>query len=384
MKDSWGKRTEFLGGVMEARVYLVQLMDGASARTQAKAMGKLYEVAGVSNCISRRDLVAVKVHVGEKGNTTHVRPEIVAELVRRVKRERAYPFLTETATLYRGQRENAVKHILLAHGHGFSIEKIGAPFILADGLVGNTEAEVCLPGEAGSVKIAREILAADALLVISHATGHPGTGMGGCIKNLGMGLASRAGKMRQHSAVMPEVIRERCQNCGKCRRWCPAGAILEKEGVSFIVASRCLGCGECLAVCRFDAVRYDFGTESPALQRRMARHALGAVLGKKGKCFFFNVLMDMTKDCDCFNVPQRKIVPDIGILASQDPVALDKATLDLVRERAGADLGALSYPSLDPMVQILEAQELGMGTTRYAMETVSLGDLDPDKTPARP
>ncbi len=355
---------------MESKVYLMELPDGATPRAQARAVARLWEAAGVSRCISRRDLVAIKVHVGEKGNTTHVKPQIVAELVRWVKKSRAFPFLTETATLYKGQRDNAVKHILLAHGHGFSIEKVGAPFILADGLVGNTEAEVSLP-QGYRVKIAREILAADALLVVSHPTGHPGTGMGGCIKNLGMGLASRAGKMRQHSSVMPQVIAERCQNCGKCRRWCPTQAIFEKEGVSHIMTNLCIGCGECLAVCRFDAVRYNFGKESPQLQREMARHAMGVVLGKKGKCFFFNVLMDMTKDCDCFNVPQTKMVPDIGIMASQDPVALDKATLDMVRERSGADLGALSYPLLDPMVQISEAEALGMGSTRYALEILA-------------
>lgn len=361
---------------MRSKVYLIELPDGAPAKLQAKAMGKLYDAAGVSKCVSRRDLVAIKVHVGEKGNTTHVKPEIVAALVARVKRGRAFPFLTETSTLYRGQRENAVKHILLAHGHGFSIEKVGAPFILADGLVGNTEAEVCLP-DGEKVKVAREILAADALLVVSHPTGHPGTGMGGCIKNLGMGFASRAGKMRQHSAVMPEVIAERCQNCGKCRRWCPAGAVLEREGVSYILEDRCIGCGECIAVCRFEAVKYDFGKDSPELQRRMARYALGVVLGKKEKSFFFNVLMDMTKDCDCFNVSQTKIVSDIGIAASHDPVALDKATLDLVRKRAGADLGALSYPMLDPMIQILEAERLGMGSSRYALEVVQEVELEP-------
>jgi uncharacterized Fe-S center protein len=354
---------------MGSRVYFRELQDNSSAREQARAVGSLYQAAGVSNCISRRDLVAIKVHVGEKGNTTHVRPELLAELVRRVKRARAFPFLTETATLYRGQRDNGVKHILLAHGHGFSIERVGAPFILADGLVGNTEAEVRLP-DGESVRVAKEILAADALLVVSHATGHPGTGMGACIKNLGMGLASRAGKMRQHSAVMPEIIPERCQNCGKCRRWCPAGAILEREGVSHILSQKCIGCGECLAVCRFDAVRYDFGRDSAELQRRMARHAMGVVLGKQGKCFFFNVLVDMTKDCDCFNVAQSKLLGDIGILASHDPVALDKATLDLVRERAGADLGAMSYPQLDPMVQILEAERLGMGSSSYTLERV--------------
>lgn len=359
---------------MEAKVYFVELQDGASPRVQARAIRRLYEAAGVSRFLSRRDLVAIKVHVGEKGNTTHVKPELVAELVKKVKASSALPFITETSTLYRGQRENAVKHILLAHGHGFSIERVGAPFILADGLVGTTEAEVRIQAEAGwiQVRVAREILSADALLVVSHPTGHPGTGMGGAIKNLGMGLASRAGKMRQHSAVRPEVLPERCSNCGKCRKWCPAQAVEERGGSSFIVSEKCLGCGQCIAVCRFDAIRYDFGVESSELQRRMVEHALGALQGKAGKSFFFNVLVEMTKDCDCFNVPQEKLVPDMGILGSQDPVALDKATLDMVSERAGADLGALSYPELDPMVQIEHAETLGMGTRNYFLEKVEM------------
>jgi uncharacterized Fe-S center protein len=358
---------------MESRVFFVGVDDGASSKEQARAMGALFEAAEVASRIARRDLVAIKIHVGEQGNTTHMRPELVRELVQRVKGSRAFPFLTETSTLYKGQRENGIKHILLAHGHGFSIERVGAPFIMADGLVGNTEAQVEIQGELHrTVRVAREVLSADALLVVSHPTGHPGTGMGACLKNLGMGLASRMGKMRQHSAVMPEVISERCQLCKKCQRWCPQGAIEERGGVSIILEEKCIGCGECLAVCRFDAVRYDFGTESAELQRSMVEHAWGAVKDKAGKCFYFNVLVDMTKDCDCFGTKQKKILPDLGILGSEDPVALDAATLEITREKAGKDLGDLSYPHLDPMVQILHAEKLGMGSARFALEKVAL------------
>jgi uncharacterized Fe-S center protein len=366
---------------MPSIVFFAELPDGASPREQARAMGRLYEEAGVSRIISRRDLVAIKLHVGEKGNKTYVKPELISELVKRVKASRAFPFLTDTCTLYRGQRENAIKHILLAHGHGFSIEKVGAPFIVADGLVGTTEMEVEIPGRMYQrVGVAREILNADALIAVSHPTGHPGTGMAACLKNLGMGLASRAGKMRQHSAIRPEVQEARCQNCGKCRRWCPHQAIVEKNGKSFILPERCIGCGECIALCRFDAVSFDFGIECAELQRRMVEHALGVLRGKEGKCFFFNVLVDMTKDCDCLGEAQRKIVPDMGILASQDPVALDKATLDLVKDRRGFNLGELSYPELNPMVQILYAQELGMGSTEYILERIEVEAKMPAST----
>lgn len=368
-KVTWSRRW-----AMESKVYCVELQDGLSVKEQAKAMGRLYDAAGVSSRISRRDLVAIKVHVGEKGNVTHVKPELVKELVKKVKTSRAFPFLTETCTLYRGQRENAVKHILLAHGHGFSIQRIGAPFIMADGLVGTSEVEVEISGElSNTVKVAKEAVTADALLVVSHATGHMGTGFGASIKNVGMGLASRMGKMRQHSSIRPEVIAERCQLCKKCQRWCPQKAIEEREGVSFIILEKCIGCGECLAVCRFDAIRYDFRKESATLQKSMAEHALGVIKDKRNKCFFFNVLLDMTKDCDCLHTPQEKIIPDIGILGSEDPVAVDMATLDITRERAGWDISRLSYPALDPMVQILHAEKLGLGTTRYTLERVPPG-----------
>ncbi len=356
---------------MSSWVYLVEVRDGATPKEQAKAVGRLYEAADVASRISQRELVAIKVHVGEKGNRTHVRPQVVAELVRRVKGSRAFPFLTETSTLYRGQRGNAIQHILLAHGHGFSIERVGAPFVMADGLVGNTEMEVEIPGELHSrVQIAREILAADALLVVSHATGHIGTGFGACIKNLGMGLASRAGKMRQHSSIMPQVDPQKCQLCGKCRKWCPKGAIEEREESSYILQEACIGCGQCLAVCRFDAIRYNWGKESAQLQRSMAEYAMGALVHKEGKCFFFNVLVDMTKECDCMPTAQKKILPDIGILGSTDPVAVDMATLDLTREVGGKDLAALSHPHLDPMVQLRHAERIGMGSTSYRLKRI--------------
>lgn len=357
---------------MEARVYFVALMDGVSPKEQAKSIGRLYDTAKVSQRISRRDLVAIKIHVGERGNKTYVRPELIREIVKRVKSSRAFPFLTETNTLYRGQRDNAVKHILLAHGHGFSIERVGAPFIIADGLVGNTEMEVEIGGELHrKVEVAKEILAADVLLVVSHATGHIATGLAACIKNLGMGLTSRMAKMRQHSAIMPEVDPEKCEFCRKCQYWCPENAIGEQEGVSHIIQEACIGCGACVAVCRFNAIRYDFGKEWKEFQKSMAEHAYGVIKEKRGKCFFFNVLVDMTKDCDCPPFGQEKIMGDIGIVCSDDPVAVDVATLDLTEERAGSDLSRLSHPRVDPMVQLVHAERLGMGTTQYALERVA-------------
>ncbi|MBP2639919.1 MAG: quinol dehydrogenase rane component [Firmicutes bacterium] len=356
---------------MTAKVYLIKLEDGASVEEQAAAMRKAYEVSGADKAIEERDFVAIKLHVGEKSNTTYVKPALIRELVDKVKEKQGMPFLTETSTLYKGERENAVKHILHAHRHGFGIENVGAPFIMADGLNGTSEQEVVIEAELHqSVKVAREILTTDALLVVSHPTGHVAAGLGACIKNLGMGLASRMGKMRQHSAMLPEIKQKKCKFCKKCIQWCPEGAIIEKDGCAFIVAERCIGCGECLAVCRFDAVKYDWGRESGYMQRSMAEHAYGTLQGKSGKCFFFNVMVDMTKDCDCLGAEQAKMGRDIGILASSDPVAIDKATLDLTAAAYGKTIAEISYSHHDALIQIEHAAKIGMGSMDYELITI--------------
>ena len=356
---------------MKAKVYLIPVADGANLGEQAAAMAKAYEVIGADQVIAKQDFVAIKIHVGEKKNTTHVKPELVKELVARVQAKGGQAFLTETSTLYKGERENGVKHILHAHRHGFSIEKTGAPFIMADGLAGNTEYEVAVDGELHqNVKIAREIVAADAMLVVSHPTGHPAAGLGACIKNLGMGLASRMGKMRQHSAMLPEVNEGACQYCQKCIKWCPQDAIIEQNGKAYIITDKCIGCGECLAVCRFDAVKYDWNAESGFMQRSMAEHAYGIIKEKQGKAVYFNVMIDMTKDCDCFSVKQEKCIPDIGILVSTDPVAIDKATLDLTAQAHGKTLAEISYAHHDAMIQIEHGAKIGMGVLDYELITV--------------
>jgi uncharacterized Fe-S center protein len=351
---------------MSAKVYFIPFSDGLPPADQARAMGKIYAAAGADGVVAAKDFVAIKLHVGEKKNTTHVKPEIIKELVERVKEKGGVPFLTETSTLYKGERENAVKHLMHAHRHGFGIDNVGAPFIMADGLTGNTEYEVAIDGELHkSVKVAREVMSADALLVVSHPTGHVAAGFGACIKNLGMGLASRMGKLRQHSAMLPEIITDKCQYCQKCLKWCPREAIITREGKAYIMTDKCIGCGECLAMCRFDAVKYDWGAESGFMQRSMAEHALGAVAAKKGKSFFFNVLVDMTKDCDCYNVNQTKFIPDIGILASTDPVAVDKATLDLTAKAHGHTLAEMAYAKLNATIQIEHAAKIGLGSLEY-------------------
>jgi len=350
-------------------VYFVALPQASDMEQRVRATERLLASCGLERIVASNDRTAVKIHVGEKNNDTHVGPEIVKAVVDWVRKAGGSPFLTETSTLYKGARANAVDHLTHAFSHGFSYEKVGAPFIMADGLSGNTEIEVPIPGLLfDKVAIAREVVFADSLVAVSHPTGHVNTALGACIKTLGMGLASRMGKLRQHSSMKPEVKARTCTFCRKCQKWCPAEAIVEREGKAFILGQKCIGCGECLAVCRFDAIKYNWGVESADLQKKMAEHALGVIIDKRDKCLFVNCLFDMTKDCDCLNLKQQRCQPDVGILASQDPVAADQATLDLTRERFGRSLAEAGWPELDATVQLEHGEKIGLGSRSYELK----------------
>ena len=356
---------------MTAEVYLARLPDSAPPAAQAEAVRRVLTAAGFISRLAKKDLVAIKVHVGEVNNVTHLRPELAAAAVRMIRTAEAWAFLTDTSTLYRSRRDHAIKHVLHAHAHGFTIEATGAPFLPVDGLVGRHEVEVKVNGELHErVKVAGEILLADALLVLSHPTGHMGTGLAAALKNVGMGLSSRAGKMRQHSSIQPEVMAEKCQNCSKCRKWCPVDAIAEREDSSWIDPERCIGCGECLAVCRHGAVKFDYRVQSEPLQKSIAEHAAAVVRHFGAKAAFVNALVNMTRDCDCFNKVQEKIMPDLGMLASSDIVAVDQATLDLTAEAQGKNLAALAYSVLNPAIQIAHAEKLGLGRRHYRLVEV--------------
>ncbi len=354
-----------------SQVFFAPLNDNPPINEQVAAVKKLISKMKLSEMIVPDDFVAVKLHVGEENNTTHIKPELIKAIVAEAQRKSGNVFLTETSTLYKGERENAVKHLMHAYNHGFGIEKAGAPFIMADGLTGGSEIEVEINGILEKkVKIAKEIAVADVLIVVSHPTGHVQAGLGACLKNLGMGLASRAGKLRQHSSIKPGVITAKCRFCKKCIKWCPEAAIVENGQKALIISEKCVGCGECLTVCRYDAINYDWGTESSLLQQLMVEHAWGVIKDKVDKCIYLNVLVNMTGDCDCYNTNQSKIIPDLGILISKDPVAIDKATLDLTQSANQKSLAEISYPELNPMTQLEHGVKLGMGSLGYELVKV--------------
>lgn len=353
---------------MSAEVFFIRMNCDEALDLIQQKIDKLFQKALFQTCIEKNDLVAIKIHFGEKGNVTHVPPNYVLPIAENIKKEGGKPFLTDTNVLYRSSRSDAVSHLKLAQGHGFSLNNCGAPVIISDGLRGSNEIEVKIKGKIfSSVFIATEAITSNALFVITHVTGHMATGLGGTLKNLGMGLASRKGKLRQHSSVKPWVEKSNCTACGLCLQWCPENAITLIDNVAFINEEICIGCGECLTVCRYEAVKYNWKVSNVDLQQKIAEHALGVVSNKNGKTAYYSFLINITKDCDCFGTKQKPITSDIGILASKDPVAIDTATLDLIKKFAGKSLTAMSYPNVDAMIQLHHAQDIGLGTMEYEL-----------------
>lgn len=354
-----------------AVIHLVETVGRASPEALAEAARRAFRAAGLGARV--RGLTALKSHFGEEGGTGFLPPPVLRAVVEEVRAAGGTPFLTDTTTLYTGKRSHAVDYHELVCAHGFTPEAVGAPFIVADGLVGANETEVPIDGvHHQSVALAADALRAGSAIVVSHVTGHLACGLGATIKNLGMGLASRRGKLRQHSALRPHVDPDACTGCEECRPTCPTGAIAPTaaEGDAAppmaIDAAKCSGCGECLASCRADAVRFDWRVESRRLQELMAEHALGFCRRMAGRFGFLTFAAHMTKDCDCMGKRQKPVCPDIGVLAGTDPVALDQAALDLVRERAGKNLEALSYPKLDATWQLAHGERIGLGRGRTA------------------
>ncbi len=359
---------------MASRVYFIE----ASVRDGDEAISEkartLFRAGEFGACFRKNDFTAVKVHVGEEGNNTYIKAPCLKGHVEELVALGTKPFVTDTSTLYTGWRHNAIDHTTLATERGFSVEGLGIPFIAADGLFGTAETPVRIAGELDrEVSIAADIVRCQSILSVAHFTGHCATCAGATIKTLGMGCSSRKGKMRQHSALKPHVKEGVCTRCGQCHCHCPADAITLDEVQAHIDQDACIGCAECVAVCRFDAVEYDWKQENEVLQKSVAEHALGALQGKQGRAAFFNFLMSVTRDCDCFDrADMPKITDDIGILASTDPVAVDKAAIDVVEARGGKRLQELiGDGKLDWRPQIEHGVRIGLGRADYEFIEVS-------------
>lgn len=352
---------------MKEKVFFIKMADKEDDAIICQKLEKAVKEKDLFYFIDAKDMVAIKTHFGEERTRGYVRPLYFKALGNLLKAKGAFPFLTETSTLYRGKRTNAVEHIHHGYDHGFTPEKTGMPIIIADGLVGDEEVQVEIPGKLyKKVGIASFLVKSQAVVMVSHFTGHMLTGFGAAIKNMGMGCSSRKGKLIQHSTAQPAIKPNKCTGCGECIKWCPADAISMTDKISRIDNSKCIGCGECLAVCRFDAVAYNWGETYENIQQKIVEHALGVVKANKGKIIYINFLNHITKDCDCMQNKYDKILPDIGVLISFDPVAIDAASLDLVEQRAGTKWSRLAF-NVPYKIQIDYGKELGLGNPDYEL-----------------
>jgi uncharacterized Fe-S center protein len=355
---------------MASKVFFMPASEIDGHEALAEKTKRIFSALGLKKAVEKDSFVGIKIHFGEKGTTGYIKPPWLKHLIEDLKKTKAKIFLTDTNTLYIGNRSNSVEHLRLAAEHGFSLESMGIPVIIADGLIGKESGEVEVNlDHVRSAKIASTFFHTDVLLCLSHFTGHILTGFGAAIKNLGMGCASRAGKLEQHSDVHPWVSAKACTNCSICLEHCPADAIEQADGSARIIDERCIGCGECLVVCNFGAVKMKWDGDALRVQEKMAEYAYAVLKSVKKKAGFINYLIKITKDCDCMSENGKIIAADLGILASLDPVAVDKASVDLLVEAGGRDFLREAI-DVDWSAQLRHAEKIGLGSMEYELDNL--------------
>ena len=364
---------------MTSKVYFADIRARSNDQSKAAKVQKLFDKAGFGDLINEDDLTAVKLHFGEDGNDSHISPVFVRKVVDKIKENLANPFVSDTNTLYSGARHNAVDHLNVANQHGFTYAVLNAPVIIAGGLKSQDIVEVEInQKQFDKVKIASDFVSADGMVVMSHFKAHEMAGFGGAIKNVAMGCAPAAGKKEQH-AVKFFADDDKCIACGKCAEVCPESAITV-ESAAEIDKSKCIGCGECMTVCPTDAIATDWGSEIVPFMEKITEYAYGAIKGKEDKVGYINFVLNITPDCDCVPWSDAPIVRDIGILASKDPVAIDKASYDLVNQQQGFENSLLECnfePGEDKFkgirehtqgtIQIDYGVEIGLGSADYEL-----------------
>lgn len=286
--------------------------------------------AGIETIDFNGKFVAIKIHFGEPGNLAYIRPNYAAEVVEVINKLGGRPFLTDSNTLYTGKRANAVDHLETAMKNGFNPMAVGCNVIIADGLKGTEYREIKINKKhCKTAKIGSAIADADIVISMNHFKGHEMTGFGGALKNLGMGSGSRGGKLEMHSASQPRIEKKNCVGCSQCITSCSQGAISFNENKKAdIDYSKCIGCGQCVAVCQFGAAQVIWNESADTANEKIAEYAYAVVKDKPS--FHISFIMNVSPDCDCFSNNDMAIVPDLGIAASFDAVALDKACVDMV------------------------------------------------------
>ncbi len=366
---------------MASKVYFADLRADMHENLQQK-LTRLMKTAGMGDIDFQDKFVAIKLHFGEPGNLAFLRPNWARTVADFVKERGGKPFLTDCNTLYVGGRKNALDHMDSAMLNGFNPVTTGCQIIIADGLKGSDEVEVPVAGGeyVKNAKIGRAVMDADVFISLTHFKGHETAGFGGCLKNIGMGCGSRAGKMEQHNAGKPHVAEKYCIGCGQCRRICAHGAPIIENGKAHIDHDRCVGCGRCIAVCPKDAVQINWDESTTNLNYKIAEYTKAVVDGRP--CFHISLVIDVSPNCDCRPENDMAIVPNVGMFASFDPVALDMACVDAVnaqtplRGSAADDAHAKAHvhdhfqrlhPDTNWRSCLEHGEKIGIGTRDYEL-----------------
>ena len=351
--------------------------------SQLDKLEHLIRAAGIDTIDFDHKMTAIKMHFGEPGNLTYLRPNYAKRVADIIKSLGGVPFLTDCNTLYPGRRKNALEHIESAYENGFTPFSTGCQIIIGDGLKGSDDVEVPVRnGEyVEAAKIGRAIMDADIFISLTHFKGHELTGFGGTIKNIGMGCGSRRGKMEQHVAGKPMVHQELCVGCRLCAKQCAQDAFSYDGNKALIDQTKCVGCGRCISACRFDAIYTVNDNANEILGRKMAEYAMAVVDGRPN--FHISLVIDISPYCDCHGENDMPILPDIGMFASFDPVALDQACADACQKQPPMPNSLLdeqihqadfcdfhdhfrnTSPESDWKSVLAHAEEIGLGSRSY-------------------
>ena len=346
---------------------------------------RLIKKAGITDIDMDGKFVAIKMHFGELGNLSYLRPNYAKAVADVVKECGGKPFLTDCNTLYPGSRKNALEHLDCANINGFNTITTGCQIIIGDGLRGTDDITVPVRNRAycKEAYIGRAVLDADIFISLTHFKGHESTGFGGAIKNIGMGCGSRAGKMQQHNSGKPIVHDDLCRGCRRCAKECGSDAITYENGKAVINQNICKGCGRCIGACVFDAIENQNWDANEILGRKMAEYSQAVCDGRP--TFHISLVRDISPNCDCHGENDAPILPDVGIFASFDPVALDQACVDACLHATPMPNSQLSDNLADPhwhhhhdnfldsnpnvrWKETLEhAEKIGLGTREYEL-----------------